>query len=792
LAKSPKKSSYVTMMWLDSYVSSAVYEILDVLRRAASAYSSFVYRFKLSGPKRVVIDLLDDMATFGTVFCFGLLAFALPPFSGTGDVWNKGRDYAITFTDDNGEIIGRRGIRQDDAIPLEDIPPHVIKAVLATEDARFYQHFGVDVLGTFRAIIQNARANDVVQGGSSITQQVAKNLFLSPKRTIQRKVHEAFLSLWIEARLSKDEILKLYLDRSYLGGGNYGVEAAAQYYFGKSIRDVNLSEAAMLAGLFKAPSKYAPHVSMDQARARANVVLYRMLDAGFITQGQLVQARREPADLVNSPALASPDWFLDKAYADTLALIEAKHITGDYVIEVKTTINAKLQEAAQRIIDKELDTEGPQYHATQAAVVTMSTEGAIKAIVGGRDYENSQFNRATDAMRQPGSSFKPFVYLTALLNGYTPESIVLDGPVSVGGWAPRNYTGKYGGRVSLTTALAKSYNSVPVRLSMDFGRPKIIETARKVGLKAELETWPPMVLGTSAMTLFDITTAYGTFATGGVVLKPYSVLEIRRPNGDVIYDRAKEPQEEVVHVVPEEKIAELNHMMNAVVESGTGRRALLGFTPQAGKTGTNQSYRDAWFIGFTAHYVTGVWYGNDDFTPMNKVTGGLVPAATWHDVMLWAEQPQVGTALPGVPMEQKYVQYAMENPTQPLEDVPYMSADDDTYVDASGGAQADDTAGAQPDKTDAGSPTDAKLAKQKRQKVAPQPTEEDVAIVRPRESDDPVVNVLKDMFSIFNSDDDGGAKRKRKDTTLVLPDANTKKKRKSSNVKFMRLKPRDN
>ena len=235
------------MMWLDSYVSSAVYELLDGLGRTASAYSSFVHRFRLSGPKRVAVDLLDDMATFGTVACLGLLAFALPPFSGTGDVWNKGRDYAITFTDDNGEIIGRRGIRQDDAIPLEDIPPHVIKAALATEDARFYQHFGVDVFGTFRAIIQNARANEVVQGGSSITQQVAKNLFLSPERTIQRKVHEAFLSMWIEARLSKDEILKLYLDRSYLGGGNYGVEAAAQYYFGKSVRDVNLGAASAVA-----------------------------------------------------------------------------------------------------------------------------------------------------------------------------------------------------------------------------------------------------------------------------------------------------------------------------------------------------------------------------------------------------------------------------------------------------------------------------------------------------------------------------------------------------------------
>jgi penicillin-binding protein 1A len=781
-------------MWLDSFVSSGVYELLDAVRRSFSAYSSFVHRFRLSGPKRLVIDLLDDMATFGTVACFGLLAYALPPFSGTGDVWNKGREYAITFTDDNGEIIGRRGIRQDDAIPLEDIPPHVIKAALATEDARFYQHFGVDVFGTFRAIIQNARAQEVVQGGSSITQQVAKNLFLSPERTIQRKIHEAFLSLWIEARLSKDEILKLYLDRSYLGGGNYGVEAAAQYYFGKSIRDVNLSEAAMLAGLFKAPSKYAPHVSMEQARARANVVLYRMLDAGFITQGQMVQARREPAVLVNSPAVASPDWFLDKAYADTLALIEAKHITGDYVIEVKTTINTKLQEAAQRILDKTIDTQGPQYHATQAASVTMATDGAVKAIVGGRDYENSQFNRATDAMRQPGSAFKPFVYLTALLNGYTPESIVLDGPVSVGGWAPRNYTGKYGGRVTLTSALAHSYNSVPVRLSLDFGRPKIIETARKVGLKAELETWPPMVLGTSAMTLFDITSAYGTFATGGIVLKPYTVLEIRRPNGDVIYSRAKEPVEEPVHVVPEEKIAELDHMMNAVVENGTGRRAFLGFTPQAGKTGTNQSYRDAWFIGFTAHYVTGIWFGNDDFTPMKQVTGGLLPAGAWHDIMLWAEQPQVATALPGVPVEQRYLQYAMENPAPPLEDVPDMSADD--VADTSADSANDQTAAATTDdsKTPANKAADsAQIVKPKKQKGAalPQPTEEDVAIVRPRESDDPVVSVLKDMFGIFSNDDEeGSVKRKRKDSVLVLPDANTNKKRKS-NVKYMNVKPRD-
>jgi penicillin-binding protein 1A len=322
-------------------------ELFALMHRWGSALSSFLHRFRLSGSRRLIVDLLDDAATLGTVFLFALLAFALPPFSGTGDLWNKGREYAITFTDVEGNVIGRRGIRQDDAIPLKDIPHHVINAVLATEDARFYDHLGVDLIGTLRAIIANARANDVVQGGSSITQQVAKNLFLSPERTIRRKLHEAFLALWIEARPSKDEILKLYLDRSYLGARNYGIEAAAQFYFGKSVRDVTLAEAAMLAGLFKGPSKYVPHLSPENAGARANVVLNRMLDVGVISQSEIMQAKREPAHPVARSTVDSPDWFLDKAYEDTLAIIDRKSITGDYVIEVKTTIDQRLQTAAQ-------------------------------------------------------------------------------------------------------------------------------------------------------------------------------------------------------------------------------------------------------------------------------------------------------------------------------------------------------------------------------------------------------------------------------------------------------------
>jgi penicillin-binding protein 1A len=662
VAKLPNSNPIFRFFWaFDSLVSSSVFESWDALKRWGSAYSSFVYRFKITGPRRFLIDLLDDFTTFGMVFAFCLLAFALPPFSGTGDVWNRGREFAITFTDVNGEIIGQRGIRQDDAIPLEEIPPHLIKAVLATEDARFFDHFGVDVIGTTRAIIQNARANTVVQGGSSLTQQVAKNLFLSPERTIRRKVHEAFLAIWIEARLSKQEILKLYLDRSYLGGGNYGVEAAAQYYFGKSIRDVNLSEAAMLAGLFKAPTRYAPHQNIESAKARANVVLYRMLDAGFITQGELLQARREAPPVIAQRNLDSPDWFLDWAYGETIALLEEQRLLSDFVIEVKTTVDVKLQTAAQKILNEVIDTQGPGYRFTQAASVTMTPEGAVKAIVGGRNYESSQFNRATNAERQTGSAFKPFVYLAALLEGYTPDRMVVDAPVSVGGWSPGNYSGKYGGRMTLTTALAKSYNSVPVRLMVDIGRPAIIKTAHDVGIQGELETWPPMVLGTSSLTLMDVTRGYATFAAGGKLTEPYTILEIRRPNGDIIYDRSKfaKPQKQVV---PEEKIAELNSMLKEVVKSGTGRRADLGFTPQGGKTGTNQAYRDAWYIGFTAHNVTGVWVGNDDFTPMNKVTGGLVPAPAWKQIMEVAEAGQQPASLAGIPLDDTYAVAAVEQP----------------------------------------------------------------------------------------------------------------------------------
>lgn len=663
MSKLPSRESLSGRLWrADGIVSTAVFETWDFLKRCHSAYRNFLERFRLRGLKRIFIDLIDDGLTFGVMFCFLLLAYALPPFSGTGDVWNRGREYAVTFTTADGEIIGRRGIRQDDAIPLSDIPPQMIKAVLATEDARFFDHFGVDVIGTFRAIIQNARANNVVQGGSSLTQQVAKNLFLSPERTIRRKVHEAFLALWLEARLSKQEILKLYLDRSYLGGGNYGIEAASQFYFGKSVRDITLPEAAMLAGLFKAPTKYAPHQNLELARARANTVLYRMLDAGFITQGELLQARREPATPIEQKISDSPNWYLDQAYRDTMAIIDEKGLTGDFVLEVKTPINLPLQTAAQAIINEEVAADNEQYHVTQGAAVVMATDGAVRALVGGIDYEVSQFSRATDALRQSGSSFKPFVYMAALLKGYKPDDTIVDGPVAVGNWAPRNYTNKYAGRTTLLNAIAHSYNSVPVKLMLDIGRPAIIETAHLAGIRGTLETWAPMVLGTSALSLLDLTTGYISFASGGLATKPYTVLEIRRSNGDVLYERDKDPDVGPKRVFPEETVAELNTMLNAVVKQGTGKRADLAFEPTAGKTGTNQGYRDAWFIGFTGNNVAGVWLGNDDFTPMKEVTGGLLPAPIWKRIMMEAERGLQPVGFAGVPYDESYKLAAAQAP----------------------------------------------------------------------------------------------------------------------------------
>ena len=573
----------------------------------------------------------------------------------------------MTFLDRYGNPIGSRGIKHNDSIPLEDFPDVLIKATLATEDRRFYEHFGIDIAGTARALVTNAQAGGVRQGGSSITQQLAKNLFLSNERTIERKINEAFLAVWLEWRLTKNEILKLYLDRAYMGGGTFGVDGAAHFYFDKSARDVTLAEAAMLAGLFKAPTKYAPHINLPAARARANVVLDNLVDAGFMTEGQVFGARRNPAFAVDRRDEASPNYYLDYAFDEMRKLVDTfpKSYT-ERVFVVRLAIDTNVQKAAEDAIENQLRQFGRDYHATQAATVVSDLDGGVRAMVGGRDYGASQFNRAVDAYRQPGSSFKPYVYTTALLNGFTPNSIVVDGPVCIGNWCPQNYGHSYSGAVTLTQAITRSINVVPVKLSIaigqkeqpkapnpaKIGRAKIVEVARRFGLKAPLPDTPSMPIGSDEVTVLEHAVAYVTFPNRGKSVTPHSVLEVRTGAGDLVWrwDRdGPKPRQ----AIPPNIAADMAGMMSHVVSEGTARRAALDGIPTAGKTGTTNAYRDAWFVGYTGNFTCAVWYGNDDYSPTNRMTGGSLPAQTWHDIMVAAHQGVEVREIPGIGMGQK-------------------------------------------------------------------------------------------------------------------------------------------
>lgn len=654
---------------LDARIDSSLFSSAKGLRELYERYSTFMDRFYVGRWKRwVFIEPLSEAATIGLGGMVLMLILAIPAFRETADEdWLKKSDLAVTFLDRYGNPIGSRGIKHNDSIPLEDFPDVLIKATLATEDRRFYEHFGIDIAGTARALVTNAQAGGVRQGGSSITQQLAKNLFLSNERTIERKINEAFLAVWLEWRLSKNEILKLYLDRAYMGGGTFGVDGAAHFYFNKSARDVTLAEAAMLAGLFKAPTKYAPHINLPAARARANVVLDNLVDAGFMTEGQVFGARRNPAFAVDRRDEASPNYYLDYAFDEMRKLVDTfpKSYT-ERVFVVRLAIDTNVQKAAEDAIENQLRQFGRDYHATQAATVVSDLDGGIRAMVGGRDYGASQFNRATDAYRQPGSSFKPYVYTTALLNGFTPNSIVVDGPVCIGNWCPQNYGHSYSGSVTLTQAITRSINVVPVKLSImigqkeqpkapnpaKLGRAKIVEVARRFGLKAPLPDTPSLPIGSDEVTVLEHAVAYATFPNRGKAVTPHAVLEVRTGAGDLVWrwDRdGPKPRQ----AIPANIAADMAGMMSHVVSEGTARRAALDGIPTAGKTGTTNAYRDAWFVGYTGNFTCAVWYGNDDYSPTNRMTGGSLPAQTWHDIMLAAHQGVEVREIPGVGMGQK-------------------------------------------------------------------------------------------------------------------------------------------
>ena len=556
-------------------------------------------------------------------------------------VYDPGND--VTLIDVEGRTIARRGHNQGQVVALDRLPAYVGNAFIAIEDRRFRYHFGIDFWGLGRATVANISAGSVVQGGSSLTQQLAKNLFLKPERTLKRKFDEAILALYLESRYTKDEILTLYLNRVYFGAGVYGIEAAAERFFSKSASELTLTEAAILAGSVKAPSRYNPDASPDAAMARAGLVLNALAEQGYVGDAQRQKAASATPKIATRTATPGAGYFVD--YAVSLVPGFVKNAKERMIVD--TTLDLDLQAAAERALEAGLAKDGKTLAATQGALVSMTLDGAVRALVGGRNYDESQFNRAIDARRQPGSAFKPFVYLAALEYGHRPTDEVFDGPVTIGNWQPENYEGSYEGAITLAHALARSSNSASVQLTNEVGAAAVARIAHRLGIAGELQAVPSLALGTSEVTPLDLTTGYAAFANGGEGVIPHFIVRIRTESGKVLYERKGSGLGRVIEPRHE---ADMVAMMTGTVTQGTGRAASLGARPVAGKTGTSQAYRDAWFVGFTADHVTGVWIGNDAGTPMKRATGGGLPARIFKAYMVKAEEKRPITALIGAGM----------------------------------------------------------------------------------------------------------------------------------------------
>ncbi|RZO37596.1 MAG: PBP1A family penicillin-binding protein [Rhodospirillaceae bacterium] len=593
---------------------------------AKSSSSKSMATGKSSGLGRLTFCLFKwslICAIWSGVALGGLVAWYAWDLPDISNLETPTRRTSITLTDSVGREIATYGDLYGEALRLADVPPYLVQAIVATEDRRFFDHGGFDPLALARAAVANVRAGRVRQGGSTLTQQLAKNIFLKPDRTLRRKVQELLLAFWLEANFSKEQIFTLYINRVYLGSGAYGVDAAARRYFGKSVKSITLHEAAVIAGLLKAPSRYSPLRSRTAAEKRARIVLKTMVAAKFLDDRTAKKIGSRRLRVVGRSghrrtARYFTDWALDRV-SGFVGRVESDLI-------VRTTMDSRLQTLAESRLRAVLKRDGAKRNIRQAALVSMSPTGAVRALVGGRDYASSQYNRAFQARRQPGSAFKLFVYLAALENGMHPQDQLIDGPLKIGKWQPRNYGGGYDGAVTLKDAMARSINTVAVQVSERIGRQKVIDIARRLGITSPLRSHPSLALGASEVSLVELTSAYGVIANGGVAVWPHAITEIRTRNGKILYHRREGA---TTQVVDPQAVRGVNDMLRAVVAGGTGRGANPG-RPAAGKTGTSQDFRDAWFIGYTGDLVTGVWMGNDDSSPMKRVTGGGYPAQLWR------------------------------------------------------------------------------------------------------------------------------------------------------------------
>ena len=581
------------------------------------------------------------LGLWGIIAAVGTIAFVvstLPPIQSL-EVPKRPPTIEIVGTD--GRPLIMRGEMSGTDVSIKELPAYLPRAFVAIEDRRFFNHSGVDPIGLIRAAAANVLRRGVSQGGSTITQQLAKNLFLTQERTLWRKMQELVLALWLERKFSKSEILELYLNRVYFGSGAYGVEAAAQRYFGKPAREVKIAEAAMLAGLVKSPSRLAPSRNPNGAERRAQAVLAAMTELGFVTETMAKTALAQPARAVKPAGGGSvnyvADWILD-VLDDLVGRVEQ-----DLVVE--TSIDPVLQAAADKALTDELALKGQKFDVAQGALVAVTPEGAVRAMVGGKNYAESQFNRAAVAKRQPGSAFKPFVYLTALERGLTPDSVREDKPIALKGWKPENYSRDYHGPVTLSQALALSLNTVSVRLTLEVGPSAVARTAYRLGIASKLDPNPSLALGTSEVSLIELTCAYAPFANGGSAIAPHVVERVRTHAGKILF--ARTPQA-LGRIVEPRYVGMMNAMMRETLISGTAQKAQLPGWPAAGKTGTSQDFRDAWFIGYTGHLVAGVWVGNDDSSPTKKATGGSLPVEIWSRFMRAAHQGVAVAALPGL------------------------------------------------------------------------------------------------------------------------------------------------